>query len=236
MIARTNPDGSQIIYLVPPNLQGVTSQDRPQVQEGPQTVRLLRAPMQGGPSQPVLEGPNIVNFQCSHAPANVCILGRSESKFYVLVAFDPVSGTQREIARLAQAGGGWNWGISPDGSAVAAMELSGTNQQIHLVSLTGQPARTINVKGWDYLFSIDWTADGKGFFISSNPSGHFSTLLYVDLAGNATSLWQVKNFQATWAIPSHDGKYVAISPRLQSATPGWRKIFEAGSVAGILFV
>jgi hypothetical protein len=38
-----------------------------------------------------------------------------------------------------------------------------------------------------------------------------STLLYVDLMGNAHALWQVKNFQATWAIPSRDGKYLAIS-------------------------
>jgi hypothetical protein len=42
----------------------------------------------------------------------------------------------------------------------------------------------------------DWAADGKGFFISSNPIGRLVTLLYVDLAGNAASLWQVKNFQA----------------------------------------
>ena len=163
MIARTNPDGSQIIYLVPPNLQGVTSQDRPQVQEGPQTIRLLRAPMQGGPSQPVLEGPNIVNFQCSRAPADVCILGRSESKFYVLVAFDPVSGTQREIARLPQAGGGWNWGISPDGSAVAAMELSGTNQQIHLVSLTGNPHARSTLRAGTISFPSIGLRTGKAF-------------------------------------------------------------------------
>ncbi len=47
-------------------------------------------------------------------------------------------------------------------------------------------------------------------FVSSNPTGRLSTLLYVDLMGNAHSLWQVKNFQATWAIPSHHRKYVAI--------------------------
>jgi len=45
---------------------------------------------------------------------------------------------------------------------------------------------------------------------TSNPTGRVSTLLYVDLGGNATPLWRVKNFQATWAIPSRNGKYVAI--------------------------
>ena len=70
--------------------------------------------------------------------------------------------------------------------------------------------RPIETTDWNNFMSVDWAADGKGLFVSSNPTGRVSTLLYVDMAGNATPLWQVKNFQATWAIPSHNGKYVAI--------------------------
>jgi eukaryotic-like serine/threonine-protein kinase len=210
MIARMNPDGSQIIYLVPPNLPGVVSQGPRATQAVPQTVRLLRAPTQGGPSQLILEGSDIVNFQCSRAPANICILSQSQPNSFVFVTFDSTNGSQREVAKLNQTPNGWNWSLSPDGTTVAAME-NGANRQIQLISLTGQPARTINLKDWDNLSSLDWAADGKGFFISSNPAGHLSTLLYVDLAGNAHPLWKVKNFQSTWAIPSHNGKYVAIS-------------------------
>jgi len=199
-VPRLNPDGTQIIYLTPP-----------ETQTGPQTARLLRAPIQGGPSQVILEGPDIANFQCSRAPANVCILAQSEAKSFVFVAFDPMKGTQREVAKLEQKGGGFNWSLSPDGTTLGTVELSGTNQQINLISLTGQPPRTITLKEWNNLLSIDWAADGKGFFISSNPTGHLSTLLYVDLAGNAHPLWQLKNFQASWGIPSRDGKYVAIA-------------------------
>ena len=47
--------------------------------------------------------------------------------------------------------------------------------------------------------------------VLSTVAWRLSTLLYVDLMGNAHALWQVKNFQATWAIPSHNGKYLAIS-------------------------
>jgi Tol biopolymer transport system component len=210
-VVRLNSDGTQIIYLLPPDLPGVTSQVRPGMQPKAQTVRLLRAPVQGGPSQVILEGPDIVNFQCARAPANVCVLGRSESKFFVFAVFDPVKGTQREVARLEQKASGWSWGLSPDGTTLAATLLGGTDRQIHLISLTGQAPRTITLKGWENLLTLDWAADSKGFFISTNPAGHLSTLLYVDLAGNAHSLWQVKNYQSTWAIPSHDGKYVAIS-------------------------
>jgi serine/threonine protein kinase len=215
-VARLNPDGTQIIYLLPPNLPGVTSQVRPglqpgALQPGAQTVRLFRAPVQGGPSELILEGPDILNFQCSRAPANVCVLDRSEPKFFVFAVFDPVKGTQREVAKLEQKAESWNWGLSPDGTMIAAVVSGGTDRQIQLISLTGQAPRTITLKDWDNLLSLDWAADGKGFFISSNRAGHLSTLLYVDLAGNAHSLWQVKTYQSTWAIPSHDGKYVAIS-------------------------
>jgi serine/threonine protein kinase len=210
MIARMNPDGSQIIYLVPPNLAGVVSQGLRATQTVPQTVRVLRAPTQGGASQLILEGPDIVNFQCSRAPANICILSQSQPTSFVFSAFDPTNGSQREVAKVKQSPNGWNWSLSPDGTTVAMTEGGGTNRQIHLISLTGQAARTVTVKDWDNLVSLDWAADGKGFFISSNPNGHFSTLLYVDLAGNAHSLWQVKNDQATYGIPSHNGKYLAI--------------------------
>jgi hypothetical protein len=79
------------------------------------------------------------------------------------------------------------------------------------MSLSGKPAREITVKDWSRFTSVDWSADGKGLFVASNPTGRLSTLLYVDLMGNAHSLWQISNFQVTWAIPSHNGKYVAIS-------------------------
>ena len=215
LIARTNPDASQIIYMESPNLQGVATPGRPQAQEGAQ---LLRAPMGGGVSQTVLEADNIVNFQCARAPAKACILSRQDGKFYVFVAFDLVTGTQREVARLPQPG--WNWSLSPDGSTIATLALSGADSEIHLLSLSGQAAGKIKVKGWDNLQSLDWAADGKGFFISSNPSGHFAYLLYVDLQGNGHVLWQVKNYQATWAIPSRNGKYVAM-PAPTTACNAW---------------
>ena len=211
MIARMNPDGSQIIYLVPPNLPDVVSQGPRATQTVPQTVRVLRAPTQGGASRLILEGPDIVNFQCSRAPANICILSQSQPTSFVFSAFDPTNGSQREVAKVKQTPRGWNQSLSPDGTTIAMTEYGGTNRQIHLISLTGKAARTVTVKDWDNLMSLDWAADGKGFFISSNPNGHLSTLLYVDLAGNAHSLWQVKNYQATWGIPSHNGKYLAIA-------------------------
>jgi len=209
-ISRLSADGSQILYLVPPSQRDIGGQRRSEVQRGAEIVRLMRAPFQGGPSQLVLEAPYIVNFQCSRLPANVCILGQAEPGHHVFSIFDPAKGNPREIERIEEPASGWNWTLSPDGTHIAASTLSGNHGEIRLISLSGKPTREITVKGWDNFRSLDWAADGRGFFVSSNPTGRLSTLLYVDLSGNARPLWQVKNFQASWAIPSHNGKYVAI--------------------------
>jgi serine/threonine protein kinase len=209
-LSRLNPDGSQILYLVPPNPQDTGGERRSELQKDAQAVRLMRAPINGGPPQTVLEAPYITNYQCSRAPAEICVLSQAEPKQFVFSVFDSVKGNPREVAKLEESANGWNSGLSPDGTSIAAVTLSASDNRIRLISLKGQPNREIRVKGWNSFTSLDWAADGKGFFVSSNPNGRLSTLLYVDLMGNAHSLWQVKNFQATWAIPSHNGKYVAI--------------------------
>ena len=209
-IARLNPDGSQILYLQSVDLEFIGGARRAEVQKESQVLRLMRAPVQGGSSQLVLEAADIINFQCSRPPADICVIGQAKPKDYVFSAFDTVTGSLRQVATIDEAPSGWNWGLSPDGTRIAATDNGGTQHEIRLVSLAGQPTRDITVKDWNNFMSVDWAADGKGLFVSSNPTGRVSTLLYVDLGGNATPLWRVKNFQATWAIPSRNGKYVAI--------------------------
>ena len=209
-VARLNAEGSEILYLVSLSSEDTGGQRRSEAQQGSRGVRLMRASLEGGGSELVLEAPNIINFQCSRAPASVCLLSQAEPKDYFFSVFDPMKGSMRQAARLEETPSGWNWGLSPDGTLIAAVQIGATQNQIRLISLADQAAREITVKNWNNFMSVDWAADGKGFFISSNPTGRLDTVLYVDLAGNATPLWQVKNFQAAWAIPSHNGKYVAI--------------------------
>jgi eukaryotic-like serine/threonine-protein kinase len=209
-ISRLNPDGSQLLYLVPKNPTDTGGKRQSETARDSQGVRLMRAPINGGPAQTVLEAPLIDNYQCSRAPADVCVLSKAEQKQSVFMMFDSIKGNQQEVARLEHTANGWNWSLSPDGTFIAAGTFSASDNRIRLISLSGKPTREITVKDWNSFTSLDWAADGKGFFVSSNPTGRLSTLLYVDMMGNAHSLWQVRNYQATWAIPSHKGKYVAI--------------------------
>jgi eukaryotic-like serine/threonine-protein kinase len=206
-ISRLSPDGSQILFLVPTSSTDNGGQRRAESARGGQLVRLMRAPIDGGPPQKVIEAPNIVNYQCSRTPVDICLFSTADPKQLVFSVFNSLTGNPREVTKLASH---WNWSLSPDGTSIAAVTFSATDSRIQLISLSGMPTREITVKGWNSFTSLDWAAGGKGFFVSSNPNGRLSTLLHVDLMGNAHALWQVKNFQATWAIPSRSGKYVAI--------------------------
>ena len=198
-IPRLNPGGSGILYMAPTNPRDYS-----------QVVRLMRAPIGGGPPQTVLESPYIINYQCSRVPADICVLSKAEPNQFVFSGFDPVKGNPREIARLNRGVNGWSWSLSPDGTSIAAVTVSASDNRIRVVSLSGLPTHEVTVKDWNSFTSLDWAADGKGFFLSSNPTGRLSTLLFVDLMGNAHPLWRVKNFQSTWAIPSHNGRYLAL--------------------------
>ena len=69
--------------------------------------------------------------------------------------------------------------------------------------------RDLVVNGWYALSSLDWTADGTGFYASSL-SPRAATLLYIDLEGRATPMWRHRGSLWTWAVPSPDGRHLAI--------------------------
>jgi len=93
-IARLNPDGAEVLYLETPNLGDNGGQRRSEVDSDAHVVHLMRAPMDGGAPQTVIAAPYIINYQCSRAPAKVCVLSKADPKQFVLALFDPVKGTQ----------------------------------------------------------------------------------------------------------------------------------------------
>ena len=73
----------------------------------------------------------------------------------------------------------------------------------------------MTVKGWSNMTNLDWSSDGKGFYCGSS-SANGSTLLYVDLKGNARVLWKTKG-DRVWGIPSPDGRSLAIGASVTSS-------------------
>jgi Tol biopolymer transport system component len=180
-------------------------------------IRLMRVPVSGGVPQFVLDTQGGWSFDCARAPASLCVIleaGQDENHL-TLTAFDPLRGRGKTLRTIEKdRSPDWFWGsaLSPDGSTLALSRADEAEILIRLLSLSGGSDREFTVKGWPNLSrnGLYWSFDGKALYVGSF-SQQASTLLYVDLNGNAQVLWQQKGAVIDlWAVPSPDGRYLAI--------------------------
>jgi Tol biopolymer transport system component len=208
IIPRMSPDGTWVLYLVYPKGSGSS---------GP--ARLMRVPIAGGPAQLVLTATIVDTHRCARSPATLCAIAERtpDRKQLVFTAFDPVKGRGRELARCSiDPNAGYSWDLSPDGALVALHNRS-EQQRIQILSLSGRASQQITVKGWSLgEYGLDWTADGKGLFISSPIPGGVA-LLHLDLQGGAHLLWEQKGGVVTWGVPSPDGRHIAMPGNTQDS-------------------
>jgi Tol biopolymer transport system component/DNA-binding winged helix-turn-helix (wHTH) protein len=200
--ARPNPDGSEILFAVKPD---------PRDHQG--IVRLMRLPFSGGTPQLVLAEQGITNFQCSRAPAAVCVFSQASSNSLDFFTFDPVSGTKTSLTQIE--GAAWylqNWSLSPDGSTVAMAKKTRVPgpANIRLFSIATGKDRILTLQAWSGVSSLDWAADGRSIWVSASSPAGMQTLLNVDLRGRAKPVLQEPEKDLGWAIPSPDGRHLAI--------------------------
>jgi WD40 repeat protein len=102
-----------------------------------------------------------------------------------------------------------NWSLSPDGSqrAIACGSRKGT---IQLRSVLTGETRDLTVKGWDELGSIVWSVDGRSLLTISHHESD-TVLLNVALGGRVSVLLRSSNPEILGAIPSPDGRSLAIA-------------------------
>jgi eukaryotic-like serine/threonine-protein kinase len=212
---RMSPDGSWVLYMVWRRAPGFSA-----------PVQLMRVPILGGPPQLVLTTALdiIHSMRCARSRASLCAIAErsSDRTQLIFTAFDPVLGRGRELTRFdtnPTPDAEYVWDLSPDGTRIAILKRS--EAAISVLSLSGQPLQEVVVKGWPSLQSVDWLADGTGLFVSSVREGG-ATLLRLDLGGNAHLLWESKGTiqpeitpfiggpSAPWAVPSPDGRHLAI--------------------------
>ncbi len=196
-----SPDGAWILYIESPKGAGRNS-------------RLMRIPISGGAPQFVLEMRNGWHM-CARAPASLCVVREDsqDAKQLTLTAFDPVKGRGKVLRTLSKDPvSSFGTALSPEGTTLAIAKEQEPEIHIRLLSLSGGSDREIAVKGWPNVTGLDWSPDGKGLYCGSVSTQGNGVLLYVDLAGNARVLWQGKGAAGglLWAIPSPDGRYLAI--------------------------
>jgi serine/threonine protein kinase len=198
--ARVSPDGTWLLYSV------LTEENV--IVRGP--LQLMRVPVTGGPSQLVLTARHFSEFRCARPPSTVCVINEltEDRKQFVMTAFDPLKGRGAELVRIDidSEAKKLHWDLSPDGTRISFTRTP--LAPIEILSLHSHATQTIHVKDWNNLESLDWTADGKGFFISSGVHGGM-VLLHVDLQGYAHVLWKNQGGAWTPSRPSPDGRHLA---------------------------
>jgi Tol biopolymer transport system component/DNA-binding winged helix-turn-helix (wHTH) protein len=206
-VVRLSPDGSQIFYL-----------NYPVVGDPDSEVRLMSIPLAGGPPQQILKADWISNHQCARAPAVLCLYSVIRDNDLTIFSFDPERGQRSQILQIkGDTPQLFNWTLSPDGSTLAVAKAKwDAESQIRFISLKDGSERSVAVRGWSGIESIDWAADSKGIWATSSDEKE-NALLHVDLQGNARVVWRPKNKIVGWAIPSRDGKHLALNIRSVSA-------------------
>jgi eukaryotic-like serine/threonine-protein kinase len=206
-LPRVSPDGAWILYEASPALS--TMSGFPTAQK----THVARVSIGGGTPQEITEiAPNASNISCAHLPSQLCVMDEpsADMKKLVFSALDPMKGKGQTLLTVdMQPSGLYNWMLSPDGTQIVFMDFNPLEGRIQLLSLQGKPERDIVVKGWAGFNAVDWAADSKSFFVSSQAPTS-ATLLHVDLEGHATPLWQQQGAWKTWAIASPNGRYLAI--------------------------
>ena len=211
-------DGSFLLYSTPTHNPKAGSATPAQI---------MRAPIEGGASQPVLTARVYDMPRCARAPASLCAIAEpsEDHRQMVFTAFDPVRGRGRELTRFpVDPNDDYTWDLSPNGEQIAILKrvprsdgkIFGTVGPIHILSLNGQPLREVRAKGWDHFHEyVDWAPDGKSLILAG-PSGRDADLLRIDLQGNVTVLWHEKGVYIFRAVPSPDGRHVAILRRTEN--------------------
>jgi Tol biopolymer transport system component/DNA-binding winged helix-turn-helix (wHTH) protein len=204
-VPRLTPNGRSIVYLIPP-ASGAPAEN---------PSRMMRASLSGGPSQEILEAPGISNQQCARLPSTVCIFSRFEPGHERFFYFDPEKGLGAEIPKAeinSINAYDFNWSLSPDGRLLAMARREGMKQTptIRLLPLSDGPEKLIPVPGWAGIGTLDWAADGKSLWATGFNSDWSKTLLNVSRNGALHRMLDEKSMMLGWAIPSPNGKHLAI--------------------------
>lgn len=194
--AKVTPDGQSLLFLsVPagaPNGSG----------------KLMRLPVSGGVPQEVMAVTSWMGHACGKAG---CILEESTAEQRIVSELDPVRGKGRELFRHDRRDA--NAALSPDGKLAAYMLTTprGRGNTVRIVNIAdGSTVRDITVEGVAMLTSLEWQRDGKGFFAGVARIGAGAALVHFDMTGRSKVLWEQPGTMQMWAIPSPDGKRVAI--------------------------
>jgi hypothetical protein len=174
-------------------------------------MRLMRAPLTGGVSQPLFVVRQFVGCLCS--PRGGCVVLDTEGSEIIVSAVDPVRGKGAELARVPASTRAVALLPDGEGAAFVAAGENGRQNRIRILSFTGKPSRDIIVPQANWLGSLDGLSDGSGFFSLDNTTNRHN-LLFIRPDGTSEVLWSPSGLGGGWAIPAPDGRHLAIDAEI----------------------
>jgi hypothetical protein len=207
-LPRLSADGSQVLYL---------SQTDPADPSVP--ISLMRLPVASGPSQVVLRGIGLGNYQCARLPSTLCIVSKFEKDYVIFFSFDPERGIGRELLKIR--GGVHDWSLSPDGRTLADFPHG---HSIHFLSVENGAARedkTVTLNEW-LVDNGDWNADGSGLLIPSITPAGMPVILEVNRAGKASVVLEgAPNTPFEFMVQAPDGHHGILGAIVPGDNNAW---------------
>jgi Tol biopolymer transport system component/DNA-binding winged helix-turn-helix (wHTH) protein len=204
-LPRLTPDGKSVLYLVHP-MAGQT----------PGNVSLMRVSLWGGSSTLVLASPNLGNHQCAQSPSKVCLYNEAGEDGIIFWNFDPVKGKGDRVLSEKVIEQHSNWSLSADGSMLAVVQRKKTDStpEIRFFNLSTSTSEEQQFPMTDCLGipTVDWAPDGKSAWsVCRSSVDEKFVLMNIDRQGRMHQAWKPDWPEMSSAIPSPDGKYLAIS-------------------------
>ena len=202
ILQKSVPDGASILYWTSPHSPG-----KPVAS----TLTLMRAPVGGGTSERILDGPydSATGSHCATQPNGACVLslmGKGQLVFYSL---DPLKGQGKELARtqVGDAGLWLSWALSPDAKLIAVGGFRPDEKIVRIIDLQTGRQRAIAIPA-PILAGLSWSSDGRAVYSSAQESQHY--LLRTDLSGKSQILQASPSWQFfSSPLASPDGRFLA---------------------------
>lgn len=198
---RMTPDQGAVLYIVRARPNGTTDE-----------ARLMRIPVDGGVSQPLLSASGLWDAECARAPSDLCIYSTIHDNAQVFHKFNPENGKISEFPSGGLIGNNFNWILAPDGKHGAwATQPDRSGQiSIRVLTISNGSIRDIAVPGWADLYGVDWAADSRSVWVAARNSAGSSAMLHVLTSGKVIRALDFKHQNLDWIIPSPDGRHLAI--------------------------